>query len=307
VSAGVGVAIGVDAGASSTLALLVDDACDEIRRASAGGANVRVLGRERAASELRKAIEPLVASSPDLRAVCVGAAGSDRDDDRRAMEAIVRAIIPNSAHVIVCHDGRIALEAFTSARPALAIIAGTGSFVFGEDRQQRGVRGGGWGPVIGDPGSGYSLGLAAVRHLAKALDGIMEHDDFSDAVAAHLGVRSPADLVELVQRWPPDLVRIADLARLVGDACSRGSREANEIVDAEARGLFAIAEGVARAIGDGIEPIRACLTGGAYSAVPELARSLTDHMTRAGFTTSRLTVEPALGAARLALCARPKG
>ena len=302
-----GVAIGVDAGAASTLALLVDDACGEMGRAVAGGANFRVSGRERTASELRKAIEPLVQRSPELRAVCVGAAGSDRDDDRKAIEDIVRAIVPRSAEVIVCHDGKIALEAFTRARPALAIIAGTGSFVYGEDRLGRGVRGGGWGPVIGDPGSGYSLGLAAVRHLALALDGGLESDDFSSAVAAQLGVRGCADLVELVQRWPPDIVRIADLARLVGDACSRGSRPAAAIVDAESRGLCAIAESVARAVGDGSEAVPACLAGGAYSAAPDLIRALTDRLGRAGVAASRLAVEPALGAARLALCAQPKG
>jgi len=302
-----GVAIGVDAGASSTLALLVDDSCHEIRRASAGGANVRVLGRERTAAELRKAVEPLAECGPELRAICVGAAGAGRTDDRKAIEDIVRAIVPRCAEVIICHDGKIALEAFTHVRPALAIIAGTGSFVYGEDRLGRGVRGGGWGPVIGDPGSGYSLGLAAVRHLSNALDGVAESDDLSEAVAAQLGVRDFAELVELVQRWPPDIVRIADLARLVGDASARGSRAAAALTERESRALCAIAENVARAIGDGTETVPACLAGGAYSAVPELRRSLTDQLRRVGVEASRLMVEPALGAARLALSARPKG
>jgi N-acetylglucosamine kinase-like BadF-type ATPase len=302
-----GVAIGVDAGASTTLALLVDEECEEVRRATAGGANIRVSGRERTASELRKAIETLASDSPDLLAVCVGAAGSDRGEDRNAIDEIVRAIVPNSTGVLICHDGRIALEAFTEDRPALAIIAGTGSFVYGEDRQRRGVRGGGWGPVIGDPGSGYSLGLAAIRHLAKTFDGTDAPDEFAGSIAARLGVDSSSDLIELVQRWPPDVVGIADLARLVGDACSRDSGAARAIVDAEANALFSIASGVARAIGGGSDRMQACLTGGAFLAVPELARSVAAHMNRAGHATSRLTVEPALGAARLALCIRSKG
>ena len=301
-----GVAIGVDAGASKTTAVLVGDDGGELRRQTAAGANQRVSGIERAGAQLRKAIEPLIRASAGLRAICVGAAGSDREADRGSIEASLRGFVPDTVAIMVHHDARIALAAFTSKRPAFVIVAGTGSIVYGEDARHLGVRAGGWGPVIGDSGSAFALGLAAVRHAARVFDGIVPRDALSEAIAARLGVCSTSDLIDFVQRPDVEVAGIADLARLVGDACESGAQAACSIADDHANALFEIALHVARAIGDGAEFPAGCLTGGAFSAVPRLARQLESHMIASRYPVARAALDPALGAARLALCASRK-
>ena len=301
-----GVAIGVDAGASKTTAVLVGDDGRELRRRTAAGANLRVAGIERAGAELRKAIEPLIGASAGLRAICVGAAGSDRDADRVAIEEYLRAFVPDAITIVVHHDARIALAAFTHARPAFVIVAGTGSIAYGEDARHAGVRAGGCGTVVGDPGSAYALGLAAVRHAAKAFDGIVPRDALAEAIAARLGARRTSELIDVVQRPDVDVAGIADLSRLVGDAGESGEQAAYSIVDDHANALFEVALHVARAIGDGSDVPAGCLTGGAFSAVPRLARQLESHMFASGYPVARTALDPALGAARLALCALRK-
>ncbi len=301
----VGVAIGVDAGATKTLAVLVDDAGAELQRVRAGGANVRVSGVDRVAEELRTALGPLIEAGPKLRAICIGAAGSGRDVDREMIEAVVRALAPTRVDVTVQHDAYIALAAFTADRPAFVVIAGTGSIVFGENVHREGFRGGGWGAVIGDPGSGYAIGLAAVRHAARVFDGIAPDDMLSSAVCARLGVARQSELVDLVQRWPPDVRRIADLAREVGVASSHDVVSARAIIAAEARALFEIAGIVVQSIRGTTSVVPVALTGGAFIAAPQLATVLTSHLTEAGCSVATPALDPALCAAHLALRRRP--
>ena len=56
---------------------------------------------------------------------------------------------------------------------AVGIIAGTGSIAFGFDANGEFVRSGGWGPLMGDEGSGYKIalsGMSFIRPLLMHLD-----------------------------------------------------------------------------------------------------------------------------------------
>ncbi|MDQ6781740.1 MAG: hypothetical protein M3Z37_11395, partial [Candidatus Eremiobacteraeota bacterium] len=159
--------IGIDAGGTKTLGLLVDGSGALIRRHHAAGSNIRTVGKEASAQSLRAVLAGL--SSDEASAVCIGAAGVGRERDLREFEQMVRAMLPPAAGLLVCSDAQIVLRAATARRPALAVIAGTGSLVYGEGSKGH-IRAGGYGAVIGDPGSGYAIGLAAIQTTAKALD-----------------------------------------------------------------------------------------------------------------------------------------
>ncbi len=62
-------------------------------------------------------------------------------------------------------DGPLALVGETSG---VVIVAGTGALVSGQTRQGRKLALDGLGPVLGDFGSGYSIGLQALRATARA-------------------------------------------------------------------------------------------------------------------------------------------
>ncbi|HBK60965.1 MAG TPA: hypothetical protein DDZ84_09250, partial [Firmicutes bacterium] len=73
--------------------------------------------------------------------------------------------------------------------PGVVVLAGTGSFAVGRgrgsgdahDRNARGiVTRGGWGPLLGDEGSAYAIGLAALRAVALDCDGRGERTALSE-------------------------------------------------------------------------------------------------------------------------------
>jgi N-acetylglucosamine kinase-like BadF-type ATPase len=70
--------------------------------------------------------------------------------------------------VEVCGDEEIALDAAFQGGPGILVIAGTGSNAIGRGVDGRLVGAGGWGPVLGDEGSGFWIGLEAVRMALRA-------------------------------------------------------------------------------------------------------------------------------------------
>src|ERR671926_137105 len=53
----------------------------------------------------------------------------------------------------------------------VVVIAGTGSVAFGRNEAGEEARAGGWGPIIGDEGSGYFIARAGLAAIMRAHDG----------------------------------------------------------------------------------------------------------------------------------------
>src|SRR4030042_1026984 len=92
----------------------------------------------------------------------VGAAGAGREEERLALEAALEALrIAPRVHVTT--DGAIALQSAFGDTAGIVLIAGTGSIAWARLPGGETARVGGLGAVLGDPGSGYDLGRAALR------------------------------------------------------------------------------------------------------------------------------------------------
>jgi N-acetylglucosamine kinase-like BadF-type ATPase len=292
--------IGVDAGGSKTLALLVSETGEVIRRSRSGGANPHSLGQAQAARTLREALEPLLRARK-VDAICLGAAGLARESDRDFFERTLRAIAGSQPRLLLRNDAQIALEAGTSERPAMVAIAGTGAMVYGERADGSQVRCGGYGAVIGDRAGGYAIGVRALRHAARMLDGLAQPGPLSQAILAHVDARDVPALVERIHRWPPEVGAIAALASVVGDAAALHDVAAQAIVrdacDSMREQVRRVAEQVRTEA-----PLPAVLCGGAFEAVTDLKTAAAEGCNATGpCALGRPTVEPAHGAALLAL------
>jgi N-acetylglucosamine kinase-like BadF-type ATPase len=292
--------IGIDAGGSKTLGLLVDESGAVLQRARTGGSNPRSVGRDRAAENLRGALAPLLAGR-EIAAVCIGAAGIAREADEEFFRAAIEANVRPGTSILLRNDAQIVLRAGTKHRPAVAVIAGTGSLVYGERAGGQGVRAGGYGALVGDAGSSYAIGMAAVRHAAHVLDGVEPQDGLSQAVLEAIDARTVLELIDRVHRWPPDVGALASLAPLVGDAAQRGEAAAQHIVERESNALERQVAKVARSVrSETALPV--VLSGGAFDAVPELIAAVEKGAEATGRSTiERAALEAAHGAALTAL------
>ena len=71
----------------------------------------------------------------------------------------------------IVNDALIALVAGAGASPGVVVISGTGSIAYGVSHHGVAARAGGWGPTLGDEGSGYWIGRRALAAVMRDADG----------------------------------------------------------------------------------------------------------------------------------------
>jgi N-acetylglucosamine kinase-like BadF-type ATPase len=226
--------IGVHAGGSTTVAVA---ACDgEIVGTAAGeGANLRVNGVVGAAETIADmTVEALGGQQPD--ALFVGAAGGEDVDLADGLRLTLAKRFARSS-VGVSDDARIALRAAVPDGDGAVVVAGTGSIVYAEIGEKS-YRGGGNGYLLGDEGSGYAIGNAAVRLLLHTYDGRAEREPLSERIEEKLRASDAQRVVASVSRLQTPVRVLAALAPLVLTAAERGERGAMKILQVAALDLF---------------------------------------------------------------------
>src|SRR5512132_1721584 len=295
--------LGIDAGGTKTVCLLADHEGRIIAEARRSGANLQAVGELQVEKILHEVMEEAIGDRDIVpAAICLGIAGVDRPDDSATVAAIMRRI-GYKARVLVVNDALVALEAGAPGQPGVVVISGTGSISYGRNAQGEAARSGGWGYVLGDEGSGYWIGRAALRAVLREADKRGPQTLLTDMLLEHFGVPQPQGLIHEVynaQLKPP---AIGALAKCVQSAFSQGDEVAIGILRGAANELEASALSVARRLDMLREAFTFILAGGIFRAVPWLKEELERRLPLAA-PRSRVELlerEPAEGAVTLAL------
>ena len=182
--------LGLDGGATKTLAAVLDLERVQVHVAHGGPSNADAVGVRAAVDALLAVADDAIARAgvapEDLARSVLAVAGTDTD----ATVAHVREA--RSEDWIVVNDVVAAWAAATDARPGIGVISGTGSNVFGVGPDRRSWRAGGWGHLLGDEGSGYWLGVESIKAALRDRDGTGPRTALSHAEITFSGVRSVA-------------------------------------------------------------------------------------------------------------------
>ncbi|MCP3961600.1 MAG: hypothetical protein GY719_27485 [bacterium] len=290
--------VGIDAGGTKTVALLADESGEVCAEARGEGANLQVQGELGVEKVLWKVIEDLEIPRR-VDAVCLGIAGVDRPGERRVIRSVLRRL-GLRREVRIENDAFIALVAGAERPYGIVVVAGTGSVALGVDADGSTARSGGWGYLLGDEGSAYWLGHAAVRRAIRAADGRGSATSLVDRISERLDLEVPAGLVAWFYDQEHFRHRVAELAALVEEAAEAGDGAANVLLDQAARHLALAARAVAGKL-DFSEPFPLVLAGGAFRACPGLYSRIEAGLDMPLARLTRLEAEPATGAVTLAL------
>ncbi|MDQ2872204.1 MAG: hypothetical protein M3R35_03630 [Candidatus Eremiobacteraeota bacterium] len=226
------VIVGVDAGGTSTIAAVSSGGV--IRTHEGPAANASSRGTESAAQIIADTIVGVLDGAlPDV--IFVGAAGASRAVVARAIEETLKSRFAR-ARVSVRDDAYIALRSGVPYGDGAVLIAGTGSIAFAE-RAGESFRSGGYGYLLGDEGSGFSIGGASLKTLMRVYDGRTPRDAFVDAIESELGVSRASDVLDAIYGEAHPVTRIAALATLALQAADAGERSAIKIVQTAALDL----------------------------------------------------------------------
>jgi N-acetylglucosamine kinase len=227
-------ALGIDGGGSKCEAVLVDE-------------HGNAVGRGRGGPTHRYYDPPEVIRGSYTQAVAEATAGA-----KEAEVWVAAYLSPDEAHEVigqvVCMGGYLATNeqetAFACVQESwgMVVLSGTGSFVHARTADGRRVYFGALGPVLGDYGSAYAIGLAGLRAAFASGWTAARRTTLAEAVPRTLGARDARGVFDLVYVKGMSRREIATIA---------------EVVDAEAEGGDAVAARCLREAADELAALAA--------------------------------------------------
>jgi len=209
--------IGIDGGGSKTLAYLGDMQGNIINKNTFGPSNYQIIGKESTELIFREIVEFFISknniSKDSLKFISAGIAGLDREKDRNILQSIF-ASMNLSCDVILQNDSYTSLAGGLDYQDGVIVASGTGSVAVGKKGANY-HRVGGWTHVLGDEGSGYSIGLNALKLVMKVYDGRIEKTKLYYELLHEIGVEDPRDTITYTYDKVHNTREIASLAPLV--------------------------------------------------------------------------------------------
>jgi glucosamine kinase len=221
--------LGLDGGATKTLAVALDLADYRTWLGHSGPSNADAVGDEAAVAAILGATETALdaAGVPAERAAAVIASAGTTPP---TLEAEVAAAFGFEV-VHVVNDVVAAWALGTVCSPGVAVIAGTGSHVFGVAEDRRTWRVGGWGHALGDEGSAFWLGLEGLKAALKDRDGSGPRTTLLDAALETYPLRAIDDLPELYYGKPLTKAEVAAFATHVAAAAEAGDEVSRRLFE----------------------------------------------------------------------------
>jgi N-acetylglucosamine kinase-like BadF-type ATPase len=298
--------LGIDGGATKTLAAVLDLERGSLHVGRGGPSNEDAVGAKAAVQALLDAAAEALAGAGigehDLASAVAAVAGTDTASVTRHVH---RA---RGESWIVVNDVVGAWATATGGGPGVAAIAGTGSNVFGVGGAGRSWRTGGWGHLLGDEGSGYWLGAESIRAALRDRDASGTPTALSDAACAFFEQDTVEAVASLVYSKPLTKGEIAAFAIETAKLAEHGDEVACELFERGA-GLLGgqIAAVIEQAGLEGSFPVG--LIGSAYKAGEVFLAPLRKRVAQAApeAAISRVEMAPVGGSLLLAAqaCGQP--
>ena len=292
--------LGVDGGATGTVAILADSDGNRLDQVETAPANLRLLGGEGLARLLRS----IAVRWPKPRAICVGLAGLRNARDQ-ARVVTAAGLVWKGVPCRACSDLDTALAAVDTQpsevpSPRVLILSGTGSCCYGKAPDGRTAKIGGWGHLLGDKGSGYDISLRAMKAVVYYFDRDGIWPRLGSSILRALQLNEADDLIGWVQQ--AEKGEVAALAPVVFAAWRRRDKIARDILDAAAEGLAKDAAACANRIARADQTVQFVLSGGVLLQQPRFARLLEARVTQLWQRAQvlKLERESAWGAVHLA-------
>jgi N-acetylglucosamine kinase-like BadF-type ATPase len=278
------VVLGIDGGGTRTRASIV--AGERVLAFAENGSIKRLrVGAQAAEENLRVLLDEVYkqAGLTGVAAASAGIASSKMPGVSEWINAVFRDFHVEESEIV--GDEVIALDAAFRGGPGILQIAGTGSNTIGRAPDGGRETAGGWSSRLGDQGSGYWIGLQAVRRALKAYDR-EEPTRILESVGRIWGTSTMDEFVNVGDSTPgPDF---AALAPVISQLAEEGDVVAAELlrqaaaelvesvllVRAKLRRKHRLAQEVPVAwIGSVIgkaQPVREAFFAGLRVAVPEM-------------------------------------
>ena len=286
--------LGIDGGATATKAALLSAKGKVLAQSRGAPSNAVLQTEDQIFAVLRGLWEEISPKAEGLQAVAICLAGVATEKLESKVQAVARLIWPQIP-IFVSHDLRSGLYTGAPTGEGVVVIAGTGASVFARSASKE-LRGGGWGHILGDTGSGYHIAHMALRNITAHYDLEGRHGALGKRILRASSSKTLEDLAAFVSRT--EKPRIAELSQHVFFEAKKGDRESKRILEIAARALASNVAAIVTRLGAKALPI--LMTGGVFEK-QEIYRKLFTKELRKNLPWSKPTLighEASIGAAR---------
>lgn len=265
--------IGVNGGATSTELVLADQLGRVIAKVQTGPLSLVAVSAQNAVKNLETGLKDLTQDLTDQDAILfavLGVASVDTDEDEQAVAETFQPVLQqyNVEEFSVINDSIVALINGTDQDNGIILVAGTGSNCFGENERGQAVKAGGYDYLLADQGSGYDLGLKAMKAAVKSFDGRGPQTVLEQKVCAHFKVKDIPRLKSQVYR--PDLTKsqIAQIALLVFEGLEERDEVCQTLIDQACQDLWLMVTAVAKRLNFAEQAFDLVLEGSIAQSAP---------------------------------------
>jgi len=246
--------LGVDGGGTKTIVLVTDTKGNSIAESESGSSNYKSVGVEIAGENISKAILKTIEKIDSVekftfKSACFGLSGNDFSEDKKIYQKIIfNGMIKdylNPSRTIICNDTRIGLAAGSDSKNGIVIMSGTGSNCYGVNEKGKEARVNGLDYILADEGSGYEIGLKALKALIRAYDGRGEDTLLLKTILEDLKIGSIEELVKWAHSGLFFKEKIAAIAKTVCRTAKMKDKVSIRILKEEAEEAFLSIETVA--------------------------------------------------------------
>jgi N-acetylglucosamine kinase-like BadF-type ATPase len=261
--------LAADGGGSKLITLLYDDEFDVISTAKTDGTNILFKPVELVHSNIDKMLDELI---PDYVNELEGAdyciVGSDGYFD----EAVKRKI--SVKRMTAQNEGKIGLAA-AFVKDGVLAISGTGSSVVCMINGRFLGCSGGWGPLLGDEGSGYDIGMRSIKAAIYSYEGRRSSTMMTQMIMDRFNISNLYDIIFLLNKDPDVRHVIASIAKITSKAAAEGDRVAVDIYKHAAKEMYRTTKSIINKIG-GIPDVPIVVMGGAWKGSDVMFKTYSD-------------------------------
>lgn len=226
--------IGIDGGGTKTKINIIDQDKNLIFENISGPSSIDTVDSETSFQNIYKAIKPFLTtnSNYELKAIFAGLGGIVFESDCTLVETYLKKLpmVKDNTLIVARNDMENALYSSLCFDEGISLICGTGTVAFGK-KDNKTHKAGGWGFKEGELGSGFNLGIEAIRHTIRAFDSRHELDDFALETAEKIGLKQASDIINIMERYYENRTLTAKLAPIVTKHANLDNLYAKEICD----------------------------------------------------------------------------
>ncbi|MBM7096559.1 hypothetical protein JSY36_12460 [Bacillus sp. H-16] len=292
-------AIGIDGGGTKSKLMIKDREDQAVFSCTTGATNPTAVSLGIITERLSQLFNQTPSSFKEQAvSLCFGMSGFSAlsQEDIQTIQAHIKTKLNPEAFVTVTNDAVTALYSGTQGNSGIAVIAGTGSVVYGKDESGNEARAAGWGYMFDHSGSGFGIGKAALKAVMNEADSGMALSSFSEMILQSLSADNPRDIVTCLNHSQDPRHDVASLAPAVFSLYEQGNQAAEQLISQAAEDIYDSIQKVRGRLFTEQKAVTLVCTGSLFQKQQALFDALTRLTDTKGYRLSIPKAEPVEGA-----------